>query len=300
MNYEQFDLNLLNVFDAVMTELNVTRAATRLNMTQPAVSNAIKRLRHLLNDELFVKVPTGVSPTPKASEIWQPLREALHQIRQTLEPAAFNPETETATLTIALTDLTAHLILPPLVQAIEQFAPNIDIRTIPNLNINAAMLLEQSEIDIAIGVFANLGTRLRSQTLFTAPWICAMRRDHPLAKKKLTLERYVQAKHLLVTLTGEPTGFMEPLLQEKGLKRRIGLTINQFCIAPQLIINSDLIAILPLRAIHLSGLADQLHLASLPLDVPPSQIKMIWHERRQQNPVQEWLRAKIAQVCLEV
>lgn len=294
MNYEQFDLNLLNVFDAVMMELNVTRASVRLNMTQPAVSNALKRLRHLLNDELFIKVPSGVSPTPKASEIWQPLREALHQIRQTLEPIEFNPANETATFTIALNDFSAALILPSLMKVIEVIAPNINLRTIPNTHINAAMLLEQAEIDIAIGVFPSPPPRLRSQLLLTSPWVCAMRRDHPLARKKLTLDRYVQAKHLLVTLTGEATGIIDPLLQERGLNRRIGLTVNQFSVAPQILVTCDLIAVLPTRVVQLSGIIDQLHLATIPIEINPTSVKMMWHERSQQNTAQTWFRKQLA------
>lgn len=300
MNYERFDLNLLNVFDAVMTELNVTRASVQLNMTQPAVSNALKRLRHLLNDELFIKVPSGVSPTPKALEIWQPLREALYQIRQTLEPTEFNHATETATFTVALNDFSAALILPPLTKVIEAITPNINLRTIPNTHINAVLLLEQAEIDIAIGVFPGSPPRLRSQPLLTSSWICAMRRDHPLARRKLTLDCYAQAKHLLVTLTGEVTGLIEPLLQERGLNRRIGLTVNQFSIAPQILVNSDLIAILPTRVIQLSGIADQLHLAPVPLDLNPTSVKMMWHERSQQNTAQTWFRTQLTEVCSQL
>lgn len=297
VNYNQFDLNLLNVFDAVMTELNVTRAAARLNMTQPAVSNALKRLRHLLNDELFSKVPSGVSPTPKALEIWQPLGEALNQIRQTLEPIDFDPATEMATFTIALNDFSTALILPRLIAVLEAVAPNINLRTIPNTHINASMLLEQAEIDIAIGVLPSLPPRLRSQTLLTSSWVCAMRRDHPLARKKLTLDRYAQAKHLLVTLTGEATGIIDPLLQERGLNRRIGLTVNQFSVAPQILVNSDLIAVLPTRVIQLSAIAAQLHLTAVPIEISPTSIKMMWHERSQGNTSQVWFRTQLAEVC---
>jgi len=296
MNYEQFDLNLLNIFDTVMTELNVTRASERLNMTQPAVSNALKRLRHLLNDELFTKVPSGVSPTPKALEIWQPLREALNQIRKTLEPIEFNPATETATFTIALNDFSAALLLPPLMKVIEAIAPNINLRTVPNTHINAAMLLEQAEIDIAIGVFPSPPPRLRLQPLLSSPWICAMRRGHSLARKKLTLDRYAQAKHLLVTLTGESTGLIDPLLQERGLNRRIGLTVNQFSIAPQILVNSDLIAILPTRVVQLSGIVNQLHLTPVPIEIYPTSVKMMWHERSQQNTAHIWFRTQLAEV----
>ncbi|MBD0268046.1 MAG: hypothetical protein ICV77_07100 [Cyanobacteria bacterium Co-bin8] len=159
------------------------------------------------------------------------------------------------------------------------------------------MLLEQAEIDVAIGVFPGANPRLRSHTLFTSPWICAMRRDHPLAGKKLTLERYAQAKHLLVTLTGESTGLLEPLLQERGLKRRIGLTVNQFHVVPQLVANSDLIAVLPTRVVLLSGVTDQLCLAPVPIEIPPSQVKMMWHERSHRHPAQAWFRTQLIEIC---
>lgn len=297
MNYEQLDLNLLRVFDAVMTELNVTRAADRLHMTQPAVSNALKRLRHLLNDELFIKVPTGVRATPKAVQVWQPLREALIQIRQTLEPAEFDAATATASFTIAMNDFTANLVLPKLVRVVEKTAPGIDLRTIPTTYINASMLLEQADIDLAIGVFPTPHARLRSHALLTSPFVCIMRKKHPLATKKLTLERYVQAKHLLVTLTGETTGLIDPMLQELGLKRRIGLTVNQFAVAPRIVAESDFLAVLPTRIVQFSGFIDQLHTTALPLELMPSTLKMMWHERNQLDGGQQWLRSQLIEVC---
>jgi DNA-binding transcriptional LysR family regulator len=297
MNYEQLDLNLLNVFNAVMTELNVTRAAQRLHMTQPAVSNALNRLRHLLDDELFVKVPSGVKPTSKAIKIWHPIRDALTQIRQTLEPRNFSPATASTTFTIAMNDFTANVILPRLITIIEQVAPFVDLRTIPTTNINAAMLLEQAEIDIAIGVFPSVSSRLRSHTLFTSSFACVMRRNHPLVDQKLTLDSYIQAKHLLVTLTGESTGMIEPMLQELGLQRRIMLTVNQFAVAPQLIACSDLIAVLPTRIVEKSGLLEQLHLAPLPIEITPSILKMMWHERNHLESAQEWLRSCLLEMC---
>lgn len=297
MNYEQFDLNLLAVFDAVMTELNVTRAAERLHMTQPAASNALKRLRHLLNDELFIKIPTGVSPTPKAIEIWHPIRDALAHIYQTLQPAKFDPTTANVTFTIAMNDLTANLILPKLIAVMEKAAPNINVRAVPSTHINAPMLLEQAEIDLAIGVFAKPKSRLRSHTLFISPFTCVMRRDHPLANQQMTLEDYIQAKHLLVTLTGESTGLLEPMLQERGLKRRIALTVNHFGIAPQLVACSDLIAVLPTRIVERSEFYSQLYLTSLPIEIAPSTVKIMWHERNHLNSAQEWLRSCLGKIC---
>ncbi len=297
MNYEQIDLNLLRVFDAVMTELNVTRAADRLHMTQPAVSNALKRLRHLLNDELFIKVPTGVRATPRAMQVWPPLRDALIQIRQTLEPSQFEPTTTTLSFRIAMNDFTANLVLPELVKVMDATAPGIDIRTMPTTYINAPMLLEQAEIDLALGVFPNPGARLRSHSLLTSPFVCVMRQGHPLATHKLTLERYMQVKHLLVTLTGESTGLIDPLLQERGLKRRIAITVNQFAVAPRIIAQSDLIAVLPLRIVQLSGFVNHLHLTALPIELAPTTLQMMWHERNHLEAGQQWLRSRLIEIC---
>jgi DNA-binding transcriptional LysR family regulator len=300
MNYEQLDLNLLRVFDAVMTELNVTRAADRLHLTQPAVSNALKRLRHLFNDELFIKVPSGVRATPKAIQVWQPLRDALIQIRQTLEPSQFEPAIATTSFRIAMNDFTANLILPELIRMIEATAPGINIRTIPTTYINAPMLLEQAEIDLAIGVFSTPGSRLRSHALLTSPFVCIMRQGHPLTRRKLTLERYVRAKHLLVTLSGESTGLIDPLLQERGLERRIALTVNQFAVAPQIIAQSDLVAILPLRIVQLSGFIHQLHLVPVPVELAPTTLQMMWHERNHLEVEQQWLRGLMISLCQRI
>lgn len=301
MNYERIDLNLLIVFDAVMTELCVTRAAEQLRMTQPAVSNALKRLRRILNDELFIKVPSGVSPTQKAVDIWIPIRDALAQIRQTLQPLSFEPAKSALTFTFVVTDYiatsTVSLILPIMLRHLEQSAPNINLRFFPTTNMNASALLDRGEADLAIGVFPNPGTRFRTHTLLTEQYECVMRFDHPLANSKLTLKKFVQAKHLLVSMTGEPTDFVDRLLEEKGLKRRIAIRIAQFGLAPVCLINSDLVGTLASRIVRNYELKDKLHMTPLPLEVEPKSISVMWHERNQQNPAHNWLRSLLIEVC---
>ncbi|BAZ17795.1 transcriptional regulator LysR family protein [Calothrix sp. NIES-4071] len=297
VHYEQIDLNLLSIFEAVMTELNVSRAAERLNMTQPAVSHALRRLRRITNDELFIKVPSGVSPTPKALELWAPIRESLLQIRQVLSPTVFDLEKATHTFTLSMADYTAALLLPKLLPILEKTAPNINLRTVPNTNINAINLLEQSSIDIALGRFFRPSARLRVQDLTSDRYICIMRQGHPLASKKLTLKQYVNANHLLVSLTGEATGFIDEQLREKGLQRRIVITVNQFNLVPELIANSDLISAIPLRTLQRSPLKEQLHVAELPIEVAPALLQMMWHERKQREPAHEWLREIIVEIC---
>jgi DNA-binding transcriptional LysR family regulator len=297
MHYEQIDLNLLSIFEAVMTELNVSRAAERLNMTQPAVSHALRRLRRITNDELFIKVPSGVSPTPKALELWAPIRESLLQIRQAFSPTVFDLESATHTFTLSMADYTAALLLPKLLPILEKTAPNINLRTVPNTNINAINLLEQAEIDIALGRFFRPSARLRIQDLTSDTYICIMRQGHPLACKKLTLKQYVNANHLLVSLTGEATGFIDEQLREKGLQRRIVLTVNQFNLVPELIANSDLITAIPMRTLQRSPSKEQLHVAELPIEVAPALLQMMWHERKQREPAHEWLRGIIVEIA---
>ena len=297
VNHEQIDLNLLKVFNAVMTELHVTRAAQYLHMTQPAVSNALNRLRLVLKDELFIKVPSGVRPTAKALEIWPPIREALSQIRQSLEAGEFDPKVAQVTFTIGMNDLVASLFLPRLIMLLETSAPGITIHTIPTTNSDAGMLLEQADLDLAIGVFSPPSSRLRSRSLLTSAFTAVMRRDHPLADQPLTLERYVTAEHLLVTLTGEASGFMDILLQEYSLERHIRFTVNQFSMAPQIIAHSDLLAVLPTKIIDMSSYSSQLHLTSPPIEISPSTIKMMWHERNHLDPAQAWLRSQLLSIC---
>ena len=301
MNYERIDLNLLIVFDAVMTELSVTRASEQLCMTQPAVSNALKRLRRILNDELFLKVPSGVSPTPKAVEIWFPIRDALAQIRQTLQPLSFEPASSALTFTFVVTDYiatsTVSLILPIMLRHLEQSAPNINLRFFTTTNTNASALLERGEADMAIGVFPNPETRFRTYTLLTEHYDCVMRSGHPLASGKLTLKKFIQAKHLLVSLTGEPIDFVDRLLEEKGLKRRIALRIAQFALAPVCIVNSDLIGTLASRIVCNSELKDKLHAVPLPIEVEQKPIRVMWHERNQHNSAHNWLRSLLIEVC---
>ncbi|MBH8552880.1 LysR family transcriptional regulator [Nostocaceae cyanobacterium CENA357] len=291
------DLNLLVVFDAVMAELNVTRAADKLSMTQPAVSKALNRLRRAFNDDLFIKIPSGVKPTPKAIEIWTPVRNGLADIRQVTQPIVFEPATSSTTFTIALNDYIASLFAVPLVQRLSKEAPHINLRFIPSTNIDAPDLLEQSEIDLAIGALSASKPRLQTQTLFTDHYVCGMRKGHPLAKRKLTLDQFVRADHLLITLTGEPTGFVDRILREQGLQRRIALTVNQFALAPAILADSNLIAAINYRSVKHSPFAKSLHLAELPLDHDPIHVRMMWHDRKQRDAAHGWLRLLISEVC---
>lgn len=295
----KLDLNLLQVFDAVMTEGHVTRAAARLAMTQPAVSNALKRLRHVLKDELFVKVPGGVRPTPKAAQLWPPVRDALGQLRATLAPADFDPGTARASFALSMTDLIAHLITPRLYPAIAAEAPRVDLRTAPYFVGLSPQSLEKGDIDLAIGAFSEIGPRLKTRRLWTDRYMCVMRKHHPLAAAPLTLERFCAADHLLVSLSGDALGIVDGLLAERGLERRVALTVNQFAVAAKVLPECDLVATLPLRFAEEMNLQDRLAVREPPLDIRPLHINLLWHERDDRNPAHQWLRTTLVRLCGE-
>lgn len=300
MNLARVDLNLLVVFDAVLAERSATRAGQRLGLTQPAISNALARLRRLLGDELFVRGSEGMRPTPRALELAVPVRQALVQLQDALEPAAFIPAEARRTFNLSMTDYTASLILPPLAQRLAATAPGVDLRLRPNTNVNAAALLDGNEIDFAIGGFPDHPARFRSLTLFEDSYVCAMRRGHPLARAALTLEEFVAAKHLLVTLTAEATGIVDRVLEGRGLRRRVAMTINQFLLAPLIVGHSDLIITLARRTAEGCAAVYGLHLVAVPLELPPARVMLLWHERLSRHPAHEWLRATLVDICRRI
>jgi DNA-binding transcriptional LysR family regulator len=300
MNLAGIDLNLLVVFDALMQERGVTKAGRRIGMTQPAVSNALNRLRHLLKDDLFLRGPKGMRPTPRAVELAGPIRQALSQVETALMPAEFDPAKAVNTFRLAMADYAASLILPPLARRLERAAPGVNIRVRVNDNVSALGLLDRNEIDFAIGYHTDWPERFGGQVLFTETYVCVMRRGHPLARERITLEEFAAARHLLVTLTGEATGFVDRLLKKRGLTRRVAMTANQFLVAPLIIQNSDMIATLALRTAARFAEVNKLHLVPVPLEPDPIDLTLVWHKELSHHPAHEWMRALLAEICRTV
>ena len=300
MNLAELDLKALLVFDAVISERSTTKAGYRLSMSQPAVSSALNRLRHALKDELFIRGGDGMRPTPRALELAAPIRQALIQLREALDPMEFIPESAVRTFTFAMADHAAALILPPLAERLEKLAPQIDIRIKPNTNINAPELLDAGEIDFAIWLFLNPPERLCVASLIQDEYVCAMRRSHPLVHKPLDLDRYLKAKHLLISLSGEPTGFVDLLLESQGLQRRVAMTVNQFSIVPRILRQSNLIVTVVRRAITLSPYASELMTKPVPLAIQPSALSLLWHKRLSHHSANEWMRLQLLEICSEI
>ena len=305
-NFRTLDLNLLRVFDEVMAERSLTRAARNLSLTQPAVSNALRRLREALGDELVRRQGHGVEATPRAQALWPSVREALRQLQSTLVPGDFDPRHASATFVLAMADATAAELMPGIVRRLEADAPQVSLRVIPLTTRDPRRLLDEQAADLAIGYFpavmADLTAReqagealaFASQRLYSGEYVCVMRKGHPMANGEWTLERYCAARHLLVSFSGRPYGFVDEALASRDRRRRIVLTVNQFFTAGQVVATSDLLTVLPRHFVRVTGIAHELVLRELPLPVPPVHVDAIWHRRQTDRRAHRWLRGIVA------
>lgn len=302
----KLDLNLLKVFDVVMSERSLTRAAQLLSLTQPAVSNALRRLRDALGDELLVRKGRNLEPTPRGQELWLAVRDTLKRLQTALEPSVFEASDANTTFVLTMADATAAELMPPLVALITEQAPGISLRVVPLTTRDPRRLLEEGHADLAIGNFPAVMTDLaaRAQSgeavsflhhrLFQGDYVCVMRRGHPLAKGPFTLDRYCSARHMLVSFSGRAHGFIDEALAALGRRRRVVLTVNQFFTAGKVVAHSDLLTVLPRHFVNVTGFADQLVLRELPLAPLTIQLDALWHQRQDSSSAHAWLRARVA------
>lgn len=305
LNFRTLDLNLLRVFDEVMAERSLTRAARNLSLTQPAVSNALRRLRETLGDELVQRSGQGMAPTPRALAIWPSVREALRQLQESLVPNEFVPATANNTFVLAMADATAAEVMPGLVETLDSEAPGVSIRVVPLTTRDPRRLLDEESCDLAVGYFPSLVADLTAseqsgeplpfsnQRLYDGEYVCAMRRDHPLATGPFTLNKFCAARHMLVSFSGRPYGFIDESLASLGRKRHVVLTVNQFFTAGRVVANSNLLTVLPRHFVRVTGIAEQLVLRPLPFDVAPVHVDAVWHRRSQQRSAHAWLRQAV-------
>ena len=309
LNFRTLDLNLLRVFDEVMAERNLTRAAEKLAITQPAVSNALRRLREVLGDELVTRRGHGVEPTPRALALWPAVRHALAQLQETLSPGRFDPASAQTTFVLAMADATGATLIPPLIEIVEREAPGVSLRVVPLTTRDPRRLLDDETADVAVGYFpaamADLTARAQSDNvvahestrLYDSQYVCVMRADHPLAAVPMTLDLYCAARHLLVSFSGKPFGFIDGALAALGRERRIVLTVNQFFTAGRVVATTDLLTVLPRHFVGVASVRDELVWRPLPMTLPPVHVDALWHRRRNHDPAHRWLREAIARAA---
>lgn len=302
MSFLNLDLNLLRVFDAIMTEQNLTRASSQLAMTQPAVSNALKRLRDALGDELLIRTAHGMRPTARAEELWPTIRRVLTELEAAITPETFDVSKTQAIFRMAMADSTAALWLPSLVRSIEREAPHMSVRMVPLTTREPRPMLLRADIDLAIGFFPGVvaqlsgapNTPIRHERLYSGQYVCVMRRGHPLAAEPLTLDGYCAANHLMVSFSGRAHSLVDRALLELGRDRRVLLIVNQFFTAGRVVANSNLIVVLPRHLIASTGMNDLLTSKELPFAMPEVNVDMLWHERDARSPAHKWLREHMA------
>ncbi len=307
-NFRTLDLNLLRVFDVVMAERNLTRAAERLSLTQPAVSNALKRLKESIGEELLTRAAAGVTPTPRAEALWPEVRSALGNLRAALAPGEFNPQADAASFRIAMADAAATTFVPHLVEQIERTQALANLRVLPLTTRDPSKLLERGEADLAVGHFPEAvaalsieggDASLRHHHLQESGFVCVMRQGHPLASATLTLtlDDYCAAHHLLVSFSGRANGRADQALAALNRKRRVVLTVNQYFTAGKVVANSNLLTVLPASFVTAAGFQEKVLTRPLPFPMDSLRVTMLWHMRHDRVSSHQWLRDRLIEAA---
>ena len=295
MNLGGVDLNLLVSLQFLLEERSVTEAARRMPLSQPAMSHALARLRVLFDDPLLVRSSGGMVATPRAEALVEPLRRVLSEAGQLIRPPEFNPAALQGKLRLATTDYMTLVVLPQILGRLFDEAPALELDVEPWRRPGTWLALERGKVDFAIHAIDDAPAGFYRKKLFTDDFACVMRRGHPMAKKNLTLRRYVDLKHALITVTGSGKGHVNELLEKKGLTRDIVLRIPSFLAAPMIVAQSDLVLTLPRRlAMRFSQIA-HLVVRDPPLKLGRMTFSLVWHERNRQDPAHQWVRTLFAE-----
>ena len=292
MNINSLDLNLLQTLNVLLTELNVTRAAQRLHLSQPSVSAQLARLRRHFDDPLLLPGPRGMLTTARAEALREPLRLALEAVEQAVAPPdTFNPANAEVTWRIAATDYTSSALVLPALNLMRAAAPQSRMAILALNPPLVAQQLEKGELDVVFHTGDNAPPTLHQRKLFSERYVLAGRCEHPQLQRPPTLDQFCQLEFVMVSPDGG--GFSaatDHALAKLGRSRRVVLSVPHFLFMQETLANSDLVAVLPERLVrHTSHLA----VVDLPLEVPGFDILLLWHERLHRDPAQQWLRQQI-------
>lgn len=304
MNIKNLDLNLLRVLDAVVSERHVSRAASRLHLSQPAMSNALNRLRAALDDPILVRGKGGMLPTPRAEALAGPVRETLAALEQALLASqSFTPAGLSQTFTLIMPDYYALLLLPLLRQRIAQQAPGVRLALLGFSEGSVGPLLDSGSADLAMGLGERLkAPHLLASDLFCDDFVVVARAGHDTINGSLSLEQYLAADHVLVsTQGGKFHGYVDQVLEARGLQRKVVLSVPQFLIAPSLIQQcGQLVATIPGRLAAHYASHYPLQVLPPPIELDGFQVQQIWHPRTDNDPAQRWLRQLVSEVAAEL
>jgi DNA-binding transcriptional LysR family regulator len=296
MELSDIDLNLLVLFQRLLTDRRVSVAAAALGLSQPAASNALNRLRKLLGDDLFLRTSHGMEPTPYALQLAEPVALALGTLHSALNVrSSFDPATSTRSFTLAMTDVGEIYFLPVLMEALAVQAPGVTIRAVTVSDSALKEDMGSGQIDLALGLLPQLQAGFFQQALFRQRYVCLMRSGHALAAHKtLSVRAFSGAEHVRVVSTGTGHGQVDDALVRQGIQRRLRLTVPHYVALGQVLASTDLIATVPERFAQRVAGPFQLTLRALPVELPEASIHQFWHARLQRDPGCQWLRGLIA------
>src|SRR5262245_9213517 len=295
MNVQDLDLNLLRVFDSVLHERNVTAAAARLGLTQPAVSNALARLRAQFGDALFVRTAGGMDATPFARGLAEPVRQALALLESALAHGpGFDPASATRAFRFYMSDLGQVEFLPPLVERVQRLAPAVRLEAVAVDIEDIAGALASGVLDVAMGFLPGLAPPIARRALFRDPYLCLMRADHPI--ERLTRRKFLEASHALVTYRAGGHRVIEEALERAGVARRIALRVPHFTVVPMVLERTDLILTLPARVARVYERRGRFKALPPPVPIPQAEVSVYWHERFAADPGNAWLREQLVEL----
>ncbi|WP_280151594.1 LysR family transcriptional regulator [Piscinibacter sp. XHJ-5] len=294
MQLQDIDLNLLVLFNQLLVERRVSKVAENLGLTQPAVSNSLARLRKLLGDELFLRTPTGMQPTPFAEQLAEPVAYALGMIHSALnQRSTFDPASSTRSFTIGMTDIGEIYFLPALMDSLRRQAPGVSLSTVRNTAVNLKDEMEAGKVDLAIGLLPQLKAGFFQRRLFRQRYVCLFRQGHRLDRKKMSLAEFSAAEHLVVVSPGTGHGKVDELLERSGIERRVRLTVPHFVAIGHILQATDLVATVPERLAQRMTAPFGLTYVAHPAKLPEVAINVFWHAKFHRTPDSQWLRTLV-------
>jgi DNA-binding transcriptional LysR family regulator len=290
------DLNLLVVFDAILRERSVTRAGHQLGLSQPAMSHALTRLRHMLKDELFVRSPNGMMPTPRAEQLAEPIRLALDGLQQSLEPIQFEPPKATRTFHVAVDNYSAIVLVAPIAARIAKIAPGVTLDFRPSGTLDILELLDRSELDLAIGPFGAQGERFSRKRLLQDQIVVVFRKGHPAASaQEVSVEQFAALPQLEISSAQFEADFAEDPTKSRRARRSVMRA--PFLSAAQILSTTDMASVLPLNIAKDMIQSRPLVFRRLLRSYKPLDVAMIWPRRLDNQPAHTWLRDIISHVA---
>ena len=294
MELSDIDLNQLVLFQQLMVERSVSKVAEKLGLTQPAVSNTLAKLRRQFGDDLFVRTPTGMMPTPFAEQLAEPIGYALGMIHSGLnQHSRFDPASVKRSVTIGMTDIGEIVFLPALVERLRQEAPGVSLSTVRTTATNLRDDMEAGKVDLAIGPLPQLKAGFFQRRLFQQRYVCLFRKGHALDRKRLSLADFKSAEHLIIVSAGTGHGKVDELIRRAGVDRSARLTIPHYVSVGHLLRRSDMLATVTERLAESLVEPFDLTYRPHPVDLPEIAINVFWHAKVHRSPAHQWLRGVV-------